>query len=1242
MATRTVYINYTLWLDSKEEVAALQARDARWNLERNDLGGALRVVTRWLFGVQGQRGAVYACPQRMLSEHAGMVIQKSGESMVGVYPPYITSPHIWSRNITINPNHKVDKDEYETCTGRIFGWCAPFISTRTKFIWMGQYAYAPPQTIVMPPGGGTPEPYQQVRWAEGFHLQPNPSGNAGGAANNFGHTSSPIAARTAGGRGLIWGNFTNGPLVRHSVREYRTDAAVSSAAGAGGASYKGAGASWERVYIKIVRLPTGTAQFYRFVGTYYGYGVALAITTLGQISVHNFSTLSESLIGTTAALPVGEWQKLDFMLMVGSNAKLIIYVNGVEAGTFYLGALSSFTPNPTAYEAHLTSELGQVAGPAAGDVGGTFYFADWVSYDHPLVILNANQDFLTGSKVVKLLPTSFGAGHDGTTWLTPVEQHQAEPALSLNPALNPASSSAAQPKFSVLTDAPAKITNDPLVYKQGITALLVSLYKKVALGGTKGKLGYAIDGAAFVDQDITDTPSANYIQSSVAYLPSGLTDPLPIATSIALRWTPGASAHARTIGTIGATAVVNGVFGQEDVNENANDPGEVVVPPRYNGLQNHPYPKSIWATATTPVVSPVIITQGTYVGGGNTPTVLTFEAPVTFFKVRRVTAATTDGVMWWPGMVAPAGGSKAQMASEGMISATWEPVDPPPALDADAPDGTCSLTIVGDNANSNESGSTYQYIAVMDPGGRLFRTGNFDSPAATNGLELTHPLYDDTFLPEACFLHKPSLAVAITSGLYYKGPGHAADAASLVTAAETASALEFDTGALISKQGMHYAPGGFAGTPTPTYIAIRSNDGLGETDALYAGVIQIFSYTGDGTASRTIQLRTSGRRPGWVFVQPHNGAAFVRDPSHTGTTSSVLGTNWGFTANASTGITAGGVDSISVGSLLNTNAVVYDVFVLMGCTVAGQNGWSENCTSVVLPPIEPPCIGENCEQPVECEDPTDEPPCGDCIGDTAEDCVECDPEVEDCGTEECDPAIEDCDTTVTTAPCDETGHVFGAQCVAASQRIVNIALSHIGISKAVTDIEDECTMEADQARLHYTDAVKECLREFPWAFATKYYSLVWVAGDEDTPVTGDWIYSFRLPLDCVFARRLVRESVGREFDRSQPKFRLGADATGNLLYTNFISEDATDDAPLVTLEYTHLMTCAAEAGDAIFRQALSWLLAHKLAPTLSRNGVTAADCWMMYLSTLNRASTVNAREMSVPRHDGDSNWTLDR
>jgi hypothetical protein len=542
-------------------------------------------------------------------------------------------------------------------------------------------------------------------------------------------------------------------------------------------------------------------------------------------------------------------------------------------------------------------------------------------------------------------------------------------------------------------------------------------------------------------------------------------------------------------------------------------------------------------------------------------------------------------------------------AQGGPDQAVYGPYAVPPSNWKSTQEQQTIVRIAGTSTSSNANGFTYQYVAFGDAGQRFLECGALGVYGGTN--DFINNLNDETFTAEAVFVQPEYATNDGTIRMLYKGLGSAASAITPFSgAAEIASGLAFGLGTLTSKTGLMQSVNQIA------YAAFRRNDG--SADPGVPRVLQLATYVGDGTASRTIGLApASGKRPLWAIVIPHGGAAPVfRDPSHLTTTSTLFPT----TDNAATGITGAAIDSLSVGSVLNANGVTYDVFVLPGDSTAGNGGFSVNGEFV---PVEMTAPTGTMFDPT--PDPIEAPDTGGPGGDGG-----------------------DGGLPIPGGPPTDP---FGTQCVAASTMVINIALSRIGVSKRVVDIVLDQTEEAATARLHYNEDVDATLRDFPWPFATKYATLVLVGGTATVPVNGDWQYSYRTPADCLFARRIV-DSTGaanttalvgtvnrttgsaRSYQPAPIAFRAGADDVGGLIYTN---------QPLPELEYTKRPTCAASQGDAIFRSALAWRHAASLAPILAKDAALVTRCWQMY-GIVKATAETKASDEAQQDPDGGPSW----
>ncbi len=214
--------------------------------------------------------------------------------------------------------------------------------------------------------------------------------------------------------------------------------------------------------------------------------------------------------------------------------------------------------------------------------------------------------------------------------------------------------------------------------------------------------------------------------------------------------------------------------------------------------------------------------------------------------------------------------------------------------------------------------------------------------------------------------------------------------------------------------------------------------------------------------------------------------------------------------------------------------------------------------------------------------------------------------------------------------------------------IANLSLLRVGVSQSLTDVDADGSRESLSILILWDNERRFVLRDFPWPFSRKYVTLTLVAGSVASPVNSDWVYSYRYPLDCVFARRLV-DCSGRQSASPAP-FVVGRDpdvaeagawnsgtayVVGNhVLYLSvaYISiQNGSNKNPVTQtaywtaidrrliftnqtsaqLEYSVNVVDTGEFDD-IFASMLAWRIAASLALSLSRMPELAKECLAMY------------------------------
>jgi len=148
--------------------------------------------------------------------------------------------------------------------------------------------------------------------------------------------------------------------------------------------------------------------------------------------------------------------------------------------------------------------------------------------------------------------------------------------------------------------------------------------------------------------------------------------------------------------------------------------------------------------------------------------------------------------------------------------------------------------------------------------------------------------------------------------------------------------------------------------------------------------------------------------------------------------------------------------------------------------------------------------------------------------------------------------------------------------------ICNLALSRIGNGQAITALT-EASAAAVQLNAIYEATRDYVLRAFPWGFAKRIVPLALVAENPST----DWLYSYRVPSDCLRVRRIVNPS-GRGPLPPVP-FDVASDDQGLLVLT---------DLENPTIEYTTRITSEG-LFTSDFVSVFAWRLVIDSAVALS-------------------------------------------
>ena len=151
--------------------------------------------------------------------------------------------------------------------------------------------------------------------------------------------------------------------------------------------------------------------------------------------------------------------------------------------------------------------------------------------------------------------------------------------------------------------------------------------------------------------------------------------------------------------------------------------------------------------------------------------------------------------------------------------------------------------------------------------------------------------------------------------------------------------------------------------------------------------------------------------------------------------------------------------------------------------------------------------------------------------------------------------------------------------------ILNMALSHIAVSKRVANFDTEDSEEARMGRLFYDVARDNTLGDIVWPFTTKIVALALI---EEEPNT-EWGYAYQYPSDCITLRRVL-SGIRRDTRQTRVSTKIAQGAGGKVIWTD--SEDAQ-------IEYT-VRNPDPSMYSSYIVMALSLYLAHLIAPSLTK------------------------------------------
>lgn len=651
--------------------------------------------------------------------------------------------------------------------------------------------------------------------------------------------------------------------------------------------------SWERFYIRLRHLSAATGILWHARGSAANSSGARVIInpdgSLTGINTNNSGTTTVTF-GSTPPLELDVWYKIDI---------LVEFSDGVLSGSFRLfvnailiisGIVAAGTNGLGDNQNHASTLALAISGANTWEID----FDDWHNAQIPNIggIESLTSiDWVLGTHV----KSSFITAGNHTNWTGNIAAMN-QFLNTLGSAPNSLITTTPLAAIDALTDArdfATEESQEAAGFVIGPATVAVSISASTA-GANSGELGYELAGGGTVTAPIILGGSNG--EQTVTYLPSGSLVPYPIEP-LGIAYVKGNDAGSTNVASITAFVQYIGLWGPEDGPDGV-DPGL-----EFNRMMhNCRYPSLGWAIMGPAPDAPVCVAGGTYVGNSTFQSI-GLSLPCHLLIIRNITTSVIPIIINTTMFGAVSMGNSAALCGDIVQLYTDE-------------FGASFFRVTGTSNRCNLTGNTYQYFAFMDPGLRYMINGELNH--GNSALSFVNPIVDGTFTPEFGL----AFTGPATGGIWAKGPGHTALESSTLGGALITDGMGFFAGFLGSGDGISSL------NLATAYTLARTLDGSGIV------MIQIVSYVGDGTASRVINLTpVSTRFPLSVLIVRRGGglSAFYRDASHTSSNS--INVTSGSTTT--TGITAGGVDTITVGVSANVNAAIYDVI----CFPGSGSGW---------------------------------------------------------------------------------------------------------------------------------------------------------------------------------------------------------------------------------------------------------------------------------------------------------------
>ena len=177
--------------------------------------------------------------------------------------------------------------------------------------------------------------------------------------------------------------------------------------------------------------------------------------------------------------------------------------------------------------------------------------------------------------------------------------------------------------------------------------------------------------------------------------------------------------------------------------------------------------------------------------------------------------------------------------------------------------------------------------------------------------------------------------------------------------------------------------------------------------------------------------------------------------------------------------------------------------------------------------------------------------------------------------------------------------------------LANLALTQVGITKFIGNLETDRTLEARVCRRWFEPSKQTLLRSRDWNVARRRTALAETGGTAPT----NWEFEYTYPNSCLAIRGLILPGLSWPRKDQKIPFEIANSGTAKVIYTDLENAEAVWTSDIGT-----------ELFDALMEDAFVYLLASRIAIPLSVKPDMAKQARDAYAFMFSVSGAADARE----------------